>query len=352
MSLRLSHRPRAVVLQTPTASGRIPLRSALACLVLLVLTALVTGLALSLGEVAFSPAEVVAALRGEGSTRAELFVVGWRLPRAAAAVVFGAMLGVSGALFQSITRNPLGSPDIIGFTAGASAAGVAVVVLVGSSFYLVAPAALAGGLVVAVLLTVLSRGGGVAGFRLVIAGIALNFMLFSIETWLVLTADLDLAQAASLWGAGSLNGADFDFTTAPMVLGGAAMLLTVLLLGQRMDLMDLGDDAGAALGGSPARTRVYAVVAGAVLVALVTAAAGPIAFVALAAPHIGRRMAGSPGVGLLPAAAAGAFVLSSADLAAQHAIPGQSYPVGVVTVACGGLYLMSLLVRENRKATL
>jgi len=357
VSLRFTDRPRAVVLRVPLAaraeaSGRVPMRSALTCVALLALTVIVIYFALSLGTLTYSPGEVLRALLGTGTAQQELFVVGWRLPRALAAAVFGAMLGVSGALFQAVTRNPLGSPDIIGFTAGSSAASVAVIVLIGSGFYLVASGALVGGVAVGVLVMLLSRGGGVAGFRLVIAGLALNAMLVSVETWLVLNADFDVAQTATLWGAGSLNGADFEFTAAPMVLGGLVMLVTVLALGQLLDMLGMGDDAGAALGATPARTRRYAVAAGVVLIALVTAAAGPIAFVALAAPHVGRRLAGVPGVGLLPAGAAGAFLLSSADLAAQHAIPGNSYPVGVVTVVCGGLYLMTLLVSENRRAAL
>ncbi|MEQ3552135.1 iron chelate uptake ABC transporter family permease subunit [Pseudonocardia nematodicida] len=344
--------PRVPVPGGRVLSGRVAVRSALVCAVLLLLTTAVTGVALGLGEIVYSPAEVLAALAGRASGAAELFVVGWRLPRAVAAVVFGAMLGVSGALFQTVTRNPLGSPDIIGFTAGSSLAGTAAILLVGSGFAVVAGGALAGGLAVAVVMVLLSRGGGVAGFRLVIAGIALNAMLLSTESWLVLIADLDAARAAALWGAGTLNGADFGYVGWAMALGGAAIVLTVLLLGQRLDLLDMGEDTSSALGGRPARTRLYAVGAGVLLVALVTAAAGPIAFVALAAPHIGRRLTAGTGNALIPAACSGAFLLAAADLAAQHLVPGRTYPVGVVTVVGGGLYLMTLIVRENRRATL
>jgi ABC-type enterobactin transport system permease subunit len=351
------NRRRVLTLRMPVSahrplSGRIAVGSALVCTVLVLLTAVVTSLALSLGEIVFSPAEVLTALSGHASGPAELFVVGWRLPRAVAAVVFGAMLGVSGALFQTITRNPLGSPDIIGFTAGSSLAGTAAIVLIGSSFAVVAGGALIGGFVVAAAMVLLSRGGAAAGFRLVIAGIALNAMLVSTESWLVLVADLDAVLAAALWRAGTLNGADFAYIGWAMVLGAIAMVLTVLLLGRRLDLLDMGEDTSSALGGQPARTRLYAIGVGVLLVALVTASAGPIAFVALAAPHIGRRLAGSSGNALIPAACAGALLLGAADLAAQHLVPGESYPVGVVTVVGGGLYLMTLIVRENRKAAL
>lgn len=333
-------------------SGRIHRRSVLVCVALVVATAATTFAALVLGTVVYAPGEVVQALTGNAPAAAELFIVEWRLPRAVAAVVFGAMLGVAGALFQSITRNPLGSPDIIGFTAGSSAGGVAVLALVGSSYLLVAAGALTGGVVVAALMLLLSRGGGVAGFRLVIVGIGLSAMLASVETWVVLIADLDHAQVAALWGAGSLNATSFAYTGPAMILGAGALLATVTLLDRRLGLLDLGEDLSASLGANPSRTRLLAIIAGVILIAIVTAAAGPITFIALAAPHVGRWLAGTTGVSLVPAACAGALMLASADLAAQHAVPGHTFPVGVATVAGGGLYLVILLIRENRKGTL
>jgi len=348
---------RSFVLRSPLpgaarASERFSVRSVLACAALLALTAAVTLAALMLGEIVYSPPQVAQALFGEAPGAAELFVVQWRLPRAVTAAVFGAMLGLAGALFQSITRNPLGSPDIIGFTAGSSAGGVAVVALLGSGRLMVAGGALAGGLLVAALIVLLSRGGGISGLRLVIAGIALSAMLSSLETWFILSAELDIAQVAALWSTGSLNGTGFAHTGPALVAGTAMLLLTGFGLGRRLRLLDLGDDASAALGASPGRTRLLAIAAGVVLIAITTASAGPIAFVALAAPHIGRRLAGAAGTALAPSACAGALVLASADLAGQHAIPGHSYPVGLVTVAVGGIYLITLIAHENRKGTL
>lgn len=349
--------PRTLALRMPlprggAASELLSLRSVLVCAALAVLTAAATFAALMLGEVTHTPAEVAETLFGGGSGSAELFIVQWRLPRAVSAAVFGAMLGMSGALFQCITRNPLGSPDVIGFTAGASVGGVAVVAFVGSGYYLIAGGALTGGFAVAAIIVLLARGGGVAGFRLVIAGIAVSAMLASLETWFVLSAELELAQVAALWSTGSLNGSSFSYGGPALIAGVILLLVTGLGLGRRLSLLDLGEDVSASLGASPERTRLLAIAAGVLLVGLVTAAAGPIAFVALAAPHIGRRLAGSAGTALAPSAFAGALLLSTADLAGQHAIPGQSYPVGLVTVAVGGVYLITLIVRENRKGTL
>ncbi|WP_155989237.1 iron chelate uptake ABC transporter family permease subunit [Nocardiopsis sp. CNT312] len=355
MSVVLKAERGSVVVRTPgrlSVSGRIRTRTVLVCAGLVSGTALVTLAALMLGSVVHTPAEVAGALFGDAAPAVELFVVEWRLPRAVAAAVFGAVLGVAGAIFQTVTRNPLGSPDIIGFTAGASAGGVAALAFVGSSFVTVAGGALTGGLLVALIVLALSRGGGVAGFRLVIVGIGLSAVLASLETWFLLVADLEVARAAALWGVGSLNGTSFEYTGPAMAAGLAAMLAAGVLLERRLGLLDLGEDMSASLGERASRTRLLAIGAGVLLIAIATAAAGPITFVALAAPHVGRRLAGSTGASLAPAACAGAFILSSADLAAQHAVPDKSFPVGVATVAVGGLYLITLLVRENRKGTL
>jgi iron complex transport system permease protein len=125
-----------------------------------------------------------------------------------------------------------------------------------------------------------------------------------------------------------------------------------VLLSRPVGLLDLGEDVSAALGVPPTRTRIVAVLAGVVLVAIATATAGPIAFVALAAPHVGRRLTGTSGAALAPSACAGAFLLASSDVIAQHAFGERSFPVGVVTIAVGGLYLVTLLVRESRKGSL
>lgn len=280
-------------------SALVPVRGVVGGAILVLGIVLVTVVALMLGEVIFSPVEVYQALTGNGSGSAELFVVKWRLPRAVAAAVFGAMLGLAGALFQVVTRNPLGSPDIIGFTAGASAGGVFMIAFVSSSYLAVTGGALAGGLVVALAVLVFSRGGGLSGFRLVIVGITMSATLNSLQTWLVLTANLDVALVAAVWGAGSLNGTSWGYTGPAMAAGALLMIVICVWLSRPVGLLELGEDTSAALGSAPARTRLLAIVAGVALVAIATAATGPIAFVALAAPHVGRRVTGASGSALV-----------------------------------------------------
>ena len=130
----------------------------------------------------------------------------WRLPRVLLALMLGAALGMSGAIFQSLTRNPLGSPDIIGFNSGAYTGALVVILLIGGTYYEIAVGALVGGIATAAVVYLLAYKRGVQGFRLIIVGIAISAMLGSVNTWMILKAKLDDAMAAAVWGAGSLNG--------------------------------------------------------------------------------------------------------------------------------------------------
>ncbi len=340
--------PRTLVVRRGGFALRWRLRAIVVCAVMAALTLAVTVWALFEGAYPVSPGEVWAALVGDPDAGfARTVVVEWRLPRALAAAVFGAALGASGAVFQSLTRNPLASPDIIGFSAGSYTGALVVIILVGGTYLEVAMGALAGGMATAAVVYLLAARGGVQGFRLIIVGIAVAAMLASFNTWLMLTADLEVAMSAAAWGAGSLNATGWGETLA----GGAAVLvlLTLLaLLGPGLRQLEMGDDAARTTGVPAERTRLLAVVLGVALIATVTAAAGPIAFVALAAPQIARRLARTPGVTVAPAAFTGAFLLAASDLIAQHLLP-VTLSVGVVTVVGGGAYLVWLIVHEVRR---
>lgn len=343
-------RPRTLTLRGPI-SGRIRVRTLVVCAALALAILAAAFLALMIGEKTFAPGRVLSALSGHGSRLESLFIVQWRLPRVVGAIVFGAMLGVSGAIFQTITRNPLGSPDIIGFSAGAYTGGLLVILFVSSGYYAVAGGAVAGGLAVAAIIFALARGGSLQGFRLIVVGIGVTAMLASIDTWFRLTSDVDIALVAATWGVGSLNGLDVEFS-GPAMVTGAVFLLVAGLLSRRLAQLDLGDDQATASGSDPGATRVLGIVVGVVLVAIATSATGPIAFVALAAPQSGRRLAGAVGAPMLPAGLVGALILLLADMLAQHAIPGIQLPAGVVTVAVGGVYLLSVIITENKRGTL
>ena len=316
------------------------------------LLALACGFAgLMLGKFSVTPTEVFQGLFGSADKRIVNTVVGeWRSPRIIAGIVLGAGLGVSGAVFQSLTRNPLGSPDIIGFSTGAYTGGIVTIIVFGTSFVSTAAGAIIGGLLTAVVVYLLTWKGGVQGFRLIIVGIALTAMLNAFNTWLIMRADLELAMAAATWGAGTLNGMSWS-TIAPAAVAVIVLGLACGLFSRDLGTLELGDDTAKALGVRNEPIRAVLIVIAVALVAVVTAAAGPIAFVALAAPQIGRRIARAQGTSLLTSAAVGALLLVAADLVAQHAFGDIQLPVGVITVSIGGIYLIWLLIQEARKAS-
>lgn len=302
--------------------------------------------ALCLGDYPLTLPEVAAAMFSDQGFATRI-VVEWRLPRVAGAILFGAALATSGALFQTLTRNPLGSPDVIGFSTGAYTGAILVITVAGGGFIAVSIGALAGGLVTALLVYVLAWRGGVAGFRLIIVGIAVTAMLSSLNTYLLVRAQTEVAMAASIWGAGSISLVGWDevaVAAGPLLLFFA---LTALVVGPLRQL-ELGDDAARAHGVGAETVRLAVMFAGVALIAIVTAVSGPIAFIALSAPQIARRLGRSAGIPIGASAAVGAFLLLAADVIAQHVVPG-SVPVGIVTVVVGGVYLVALLVHEARK---
>ena len=327
--------------------GRFAVRPALVCLVLALAALAVGVLELSTGDIAVPPADVLRALAGEGSQAYHLVVVEWRLPRVLLALLLGVALGLAGAIFQAITRNLLGSPDVIGFNTGAYTGVLIVTVFAGTGYYLVAAGALAGGLITAVAVYLFAFRRGVQGFRLIIVGIAISAMLGAANQWFIVKVNLQTALAAAIWGQGTLNGLGWG-QVGPVALGVGLLCVTLGAYGNRLALLEMGDDAAAALGVRVPAARLAYLVIGVALTAVATAAAGPISFVALAAPQLARRLTRTPGIALVPSAAMGAFLLVFSDWLAQRLFAPTQLPVGVVTVAVGGIYFVWLLIRQGR----
>lgn len=323
------------------------LRAPSALVILLVLCLLVTVFAISGGEYRMSPWQVVKVLFGQGEGIENMVIWQWRMPRAIAALLFGAALGLSGAVFQSLTRNPLGSPDIIDFSTGAYTGALLALTVLGGGFAATSAGALAGGLLTAFLVYLLAWRNGTAGFRLILVGIGISSVLASFNHFLVLRAELDVAMTAVVWGAGTLIGLTWQSVIPAGIL---VVLVSIALLSSssRLQLLQLGDDLCRALGMRVERAKLLLVVLAVFLVAAVTSLAGPIAFVALVAPQIARRLAGGTRLQLIPAALVGALLLAASDLLAQRLFAPVQLPVGVVTVCFGGVYLIYLL---NRKAS-
>ncbi len=327
-------------------SIRVHRRSVLVMLVLTALLVAVLTATLIIGAQDPGLSGLARVFTGEASPSATRSVLGRRLPRALSAALVGALLGMSGAAFQSLSRNPLGSPDIIGFTAGAASAAVFQIVVLGGGMLATAVAAILGGIGTALAVYLLARRDGVTGgIRLVLVGIGVGAVVSAASALLIARADIDDALLAQLWGAGSLTGRGWTHVAA---LTAVAALVTPLLLGlaRPLALMEMGDDSAVGVGVRVERVRGAVMLVAVTSAAAATAAAGPIAFIAFAAGQIARRLVPVPGVLVGLAALVGAVLLVAADLLAQHLNLGMRAPVGLITSVLGGLYLLWLLARR------
>lgn len=321
-------------------------RSRRLALVLGAVILVLAAVTLALGDLGLGPAEVLAAVQGEMSASTRFVLERLRGPRLLVAIGVGVALGVSGALFQTVTRNPLGSPDVLGLAAGAGA-GVAVASLMAPG--LSTPVGAVLGAALAIGLVYVSTGLGFASpARVIITGIAVAAMATAVTQYVVAVVLRDHGSQLAAYIAGSLNSRSLGHAA---IIGVALVVLLPLvgLWSTRLQLMDLGDDVAEGLGGSAVGTRTAAIVLSTLLAASAVAVSGPIAFVALTAPHIARRLSRAPGPNLVLAGLTGAVIMLAADLLAQQVFDG--LPVGIITAGVGGIYLGYLLVTEWKKAS-
>ncbi|EGX58799.1 iron-siderophore uptake system transmembrane protein [Streptomyces zinciresistens K42] len=321
---------------------------ALTVVVLLLLAALTAGVLLvGTGDFPIGAGDVLRTLFGRGNPGQEFIVNELRLPRVLVALLVGASLGLGGALFQALSRNPLGSPDILGLGQGATAGALTVIVLFSGGATQITLGALAGGLGAGFALYVLAWKRGVHGYRLVLVGIGMSAIMTAVNGYLLTKADLFEAARAVVWMTGSLSGRDWDQVWP--LLGLCAVLVPLVLAHARgLRMMEMGDDVSYALGVRVERVRLLLMLAAVLLTAAATAAAGPVSFVALTAPQLARRLTRAPGPNLLASLCMGAALLVSADWISQRVFGADQLPVGVVTGVLGGVYLLWLLVTERK----
>lgn len=306
------------------------------------------------GDFGISLADIASALTGRASGITRTVVLEWRLPRVVTALAVGAALGFAGAIFQTITRNPLASPDILGVTSGASAFALTALLAGGGSGALlqslgVPLSAFLGGLVASAAIWWLGRGG-FGSFQLVFAGIIINALAVAYNSFLLVRADYRDAGKAQAWVTGSVGSANWRDAAAVLVAL-AAVLPLLRWAAFQLEALSLGEDTAAGLGVEPRRTQLVLMGAAVALTSTAVAAAGPISFVAFVAPQVGRRLAKAPTPPLGTAMLTGAAIVSAADLAVRTLVPGD-LPVGVATSAIGGAVLLYALARATRKVTL
>jgi iron complex transport system permease protein len=301
---------------------------------------------LMLGNTRYSPADVLRVIVGENVPGASFAVGTLRLPRAIAAVLAGLAFGTAGSVFQTMLRNPLASPDVIGISAGCSVAAVACIVVFRLSGAAVSIISVVFGLAVAALIYLLAKDREGADGRLVLIGIGVGALMNAVVSYLLLKASQYDIPAAYRWLTGSLNASRMN-DLAPLAVAVVVLLPAILVLVRELEALELGNDMAKALGGRVELTRGLLILGAVGLVAFATATTGPIAFVAFLSGPIASRLAGSGKPCILPAALLGAALVLSADLIGQFAFDTK-FPVGVITGILGAPYLLFLLIRLNR----
>jgi iron complex transport system permease protein len=336
-------------------------RTAVLAIVVAGLVIVVALVSLGVGTTRLPVGEVVQVLLGGGDDSARLIVRELRLPRVVTGLLVGIAFAISGALLQTLARNPLASPDIIGVSSGASAAAVTVIVLAGSAGGVsgvaaqvgLPLAAVLGGLVATVLVGLLSiQRGVVDAGRVVLIGVGVAAAANSLVAWLLVIGDVADAGRAAAWLAGSLNARTWT-DAAPVGLAVLLLVPIALTFNRNLSALVLGDDVASSLGVRVSRTRLVLLVVATVLAAMATAGAGPIAFVALVAPQVAQRLARTDRPPLVTTAVLGAFFVTAADLVGRTGLEvagvgPYELPVGVVTAACGAPYLLHLIGRQQK----
>ncbi len=321
-------------------------RHAVATIVLGAMLVVLFTVALMIGNTFYPLDEVIRVILGETVPGASFTVGELRLPRAVLAVLAGFAFGIAGVSFQTLLRNPLASPDIIGISNGAGAAAVFGIVVLSLNGPLVSLLALGGAILTAGVIYLLSIKNGFAGTRLILIGIGIAAMLQSIISYMLSRAASWDIQTAMQWLTGSLNNASWE-RVMPLAIAAAVLLPLLLSQGRALGAMQLGDDSASGLGVRVNTTRLLFILGAVALLAFATAACGPIAFVAFMAGPIAARITGPGANLLLPSAFVGAVLVLGGDLIGQFAF-GERYPVGVITGVLGAPYLIFLLIRTNR----
>ena len=322
-------------------------RRRVAIAVLAILTVLLFGVMLTVGNTIYPLSDVAAVLMGQHVQGASFTVGTLRLPRGLTAILAGIAFGVAGSTFQTMLRNPLASPDVIGITSGASAAAILSLIILHWSNAATMALALVAGIVTAIVIYAAARGGESTGGRLILIGIGVGAMLDAVVAYLLVRADVYDVAVAARWMTGSLNGSRME-DVPPLAIAVVILVPLVLALSRDLGALELGDASATALGVRVDRTRALLVVAAVALACFATATTGPIAFVAFLAGPIAARIVGPGTSVILPAALTGAVLVLAADLLGQFAFDTK-FPVGVITGILGAPYLLYLLIRTSRR---
>nr|WP_244913316.1 iron ABC transporter permease [Salinicola socius] len=318
-------------------------RACFACLGLLAVLLAVCLLSLCLGSVALSPRQALAGLFGHGEPMSVFVVQELRLVRLAAGVATGAAFSLSGCLMQTLARNRLATPGIVGIDNGATAFAVASVVGLGTSLA-PPPMALAGAATATAITFALANDVGTRGYRFIVTGIGVGAVFGALTQLLMARVAIDTANAAYPWTVGSLNARDGTALTW-LWCGLAIGLLAACYLSRAMRVLRFSDAVAQGLGYRVRGCRYLALVVSVALAALAVAVAGPVGLVGLIGPEIARQLSSHRGISLIASALSGAIIMVASDLVGRLLLAPIEVPVGIVTAIVGSPFLLWILLR-------
>ncbi|WP_377887891.1 FecCD family ABC transporter permease [Alkalihalobacillus sp. R86527] len=304
------------------------------------------------GYAHLTPSELFRTIIGQGTQRENLILFQFRMPRIFVAVLAGMGLAISGAILQSITKNPLSDPGILGINAGA---GLMIVVYImffsieSTSFLYILPLfALAGGIATAAIIYVMSyiKGEGVEPTRLVLIGVGLAAALYGAT--LVLSTRLDMEDHSFManWMAGRIWGDDWVFvlSLAPWIL---VLFPIVLMKSNVLNTLTLHENVSIGVGVNIGKERILLIIIAVALASASVAVSGGIAFVGLMAPHISRSLVGPRHQAFLPITALlGGILLLTADTIGRVILDPSGIPAGIIVTIIGAPYFMYLLAKK------
>ncbi len=305
---------------------------------------------LLLGNTIYPIPEVFRALTGDQVKGVSFAVNTIRLPRMLAGLFAGMAFGVGGYVFQTMLRNPLANPNIIGITSGSSAAAVFCITVLHTSRAVVSIASVIAGLATVILMYLLSRGKSFSIGRLILIGIGMQAMLDSLISYLILISSQQDIPTALRWIGGSLNGSQMR-ELPPLIITVVIFTPILIVLGKHLSLLELGEQSASSLGINTDKSRIVLIMSSVAMVAIATATTGPIAFVSFLAGPIATRLVGVGYSNVIPAGLVGVNLVLAADLIGQFAFEVR-YPVGIITGLLGAPYLIFLLIQMNRKGEL
>lgn len=325
-------------------------RALLLMLLLAVGTFAAVVVSIGVGTMFIHPLDVIKALFGAGTDQHALVINMFRLPRILVALLVGIGLAVSGAILQSVIRNPLASPDVIGITGGASAAAVLFIVFFEQvSIHWLPLAAMIGAAVITALIYVLAYKNGITPLRLVLVGVGIGAAMQGLTTMLVVIAPIHLTSKAVIWMTGSVYGSNWQnvLTLLPWIV---VFVPLALLFARSINAQQLGEEVATGVGNPVQRHRLILLFICVALAGAAVAIGGAIGFVGLLAPHIARKLVGPVPEVLLPVSAlVGGLTVVLADLIARTAFAPLEVPVGIFTAAIGAPFFIYLLYRSRNQ---